>query len=274
MSARLKIMRLGGLGKLSKQIDPAVYESGNAGALPVSDSPEDVRETMIEISEGLSDCISLPEKNNDRDAENCVSICEALKFLTLQQAADKRVWAYLTHFVFWDYARARWPMPSQKSDEADSEWHERKIRHVETHYFVDGARGLSVGGARGLIRGNAISRLFWMGRIAERCHPHFSQTQALQILLKRADVRANLLERPTLSMSVEIFNAVMITLGKDDRNEKEEGLFERETFREFMKQLNRIGGSRMLNVLPERLLQNLVEKIGTQAKSSRNTVKT
>ena len=187
MSARLKIMRLGGLGKLSKQIDPAVYESGNAGALPVSDSPEDVRETMIEISEGLRDCISLPEKNNDRDAENCVSICEALKFLTLQQAADK---------------------PSQKSDEADSEWHERKIRHVETHYFVDGARGLSVGGARGLIRGNAISRLFWMGRIAERCHPHFSQTQALQILLKRADVRANLLERPTLSMSVEIFNAV------------------------------------------------------------------
>ena len=258
MTARLNIMKLSGLRELFNNINPLFYEKGDADALPVADSSDYVRETMIEITGDISNCLLLPEKDNDHDVENCSSICRVLDSLTLQQAADKRVWVYLTHFVFFDYVRARWPMPFRKSAESDEDWHTRKIRHIKAHYFV--------GSTRGLIRDNAISRLLWIGRVAGRCK-NFSQEQALRILLKRADVRANLLERPTLSMSEEIFNAVMFVLGEDYKNKKDEGLFGRLAFREFMKQLNRTGGSRMLNILPERVLLDLVAEIGRKAKT-------
>ena len=34
----------------------------------------------------------------------CARIYRALSNLTPQQATDPRLWVYLTHFVFWDYA--------------------------------------------------------------------------------------------------------------------------------------------------------------------------
>ncbi len=163
------------------------------------------------------------------DIANAMLVFQTLQHLTPQQAADERVWLYLTHCKLWNYARARWPLPADAED---------LKRQVRLHYHVPNTN-------RSLVRDNAISRLWWMGYVANRSNLGLENT--LQILLYRSDVRANLLERPSLAASEEIFNGVMQLLSEsydDDRR-----MFARGEFRERMKTLNRIGGKRMLNAL-------------------------
>lgn len=167
-----------------------------------------------------------------RDIANSVIVYRALGNLTPQQAADERLWLHLTHCELWDYARARWPLPDEK---------EKRQAQIQLHYLVPKNRGL--------IRNNAIARLWWMGFVAERCRfdKTMDQKKALRILLHKSDVRANLLERPSLAASEEIFNGVMKMLSESYDGKQE--LFERDKFRTIMKMLNRSGGRRMLNVL-------------------------
>jgi len=215
-----------------------------------------VRTSSIEIiGDTLGDRIRIPRGevkkgkrsgdagSDDRmgDVANSLAIYEALGNLTPWQAADERVWLYLTHIVFWDYVRIRWPLP-KKNDE--------RVKQIKLHYLVPAQRGL--------IRNNAIARLWWMGHVAHRCHL-FEPEKTLRILLYKADVRANLLECPSLAASEEIFNVVMKILAESFDGKKE--IFKRGKFRALMKRLNRIGGSRMLNALGDEELLQLVQQV-------------
>ncbi len=188
----------------------------------------------------LASSIVLPKTQSERvgdvgdgdasgDVANAKLVFQSLQHLTPQQAADERVWLYLTHCPLWHYARARWPMPS----DADG-----RIKQIRLHYQVPNTN-------RGLVRDNAISRLWWMGFVADRSQLGLDRT--LQILLYRSDVRANLLERPSLAASEEIFNGVMQLLSESYDGDRR--MFVRGEFRDRMKTLNRIGGRRMLNAL-------------------------
>lgn len=170
-------------------------------------------------------------EGNTYDADNSAIVYRALANLTPQQATDERLWLYLTNCELWKYARARWPLPEDL---------DKRRRQIKLHYLVPSNRGL--------IRNNAIARLWWMGFVANRCNK-FGADKALEILLHKSDVRANLLERPTLAASGEIFNGVMQMLGDSYNKDKE--LFVRDNFRTMMKMLNRAGGRRMLNMLGE-----------------------
>lgn len=223
-----------------------VYRTGNSDWPSFFEGEGFLHPTTIPMADDL--VLHMPkdkdkDKNkgkdeNTMDAENCVLVYEALKNLTPQQATDERVWAYLTHFQFWEYVQKRWPLPKDP---------EKAKRSVLAHYFISGSRGF--------FRDNAISRLWWMGWIASRC-PHFAIERTLEILLHKSDVRANLLERSSFAMSEEIFNVVMKRLGESYDSE-DKGLFERKPFREFMKRLNRRGGKVVLNALEEKQLDSL-----------------
>ncbi len=163
------------------------------------------------------------------DIANAKLVFQSLQHLTPQQAADERVWLYLTHCPLWAYSRARWPIPTDAQGR-------RKI--VRLHYTP-------VNNNRSWFRDNAVSRLWWMGYVANRSNLGLEDT--LQILLFKSDVRANLLDRPGLGTSEEIFNGVIQMLLESYDGDR--GLFERNAFRKCMKGLNRIGGRRMLNAL-------------------------
>lgn len=200
------------------------------------------RFSTIKMAEDLPAQIRMPNDNNTMDAENCIIVYKSLRNLSPQQAADERVWAHFTHFGLREYVQRRWPL-----DKNDAK---KKEQSVLAHYFASGARGL--------FRDNAVSRLWWMGRIADRC-PYFSINKTLEILLYQADVRANLLERSSFGMSAEIFSAVIKWLEKSYNRNKL--LFERNTFRDFMKHLNRKGGRVVLNALDENQLDKLISHI-------------
>lgn len=158
----------------------------------------------------------------------------------------------MSHFDLRRYVAKRWVLDAED---------EKKEKQICTHYFVIGQRGL--------LRDNAIARLWWMGYIAARSSQFSDPEKALDILLLQSDVRANLLER-SLGMNPDIFDAVVNRLQQDYAAAKKlveakkpvkNTIFERNRFRTLMKTLNRIGGYRMLDALNFEQLRDEIKQI-------------
>lgn len=187
------------------------------------------------------------------DIQNAITVYQGLD-LSPQQAADERIWTYATHSAARDYVAKRWHrIPTDK---------EKAKKYILAHYFVSGARGL--------IRDNAVARLWWMAHVANRCQDYDLKT-ALKILLRDSDVRANLLERSSVSMSQEMFNGVIRLLGRSLEADNEPAIYKRSNFRTLMKMLNRRGGRIMLNTLSPKQLDDMLDGLAEQAIKNNGT---
>ena len=249
MNNRVKFLRHSAMAQLKSDVEDNLHlyedEKANfAGHVP-GDGVQSAR--SMHISPELATSIKMPLGEEKYDAHNSVLVHQLIP-LNPAQACDPRIWIYLTHFDLRHYVLRRWPM--SKSG---------KAAYIRSHYFVKGQRGL--------LRDNAIARLWWMGHIASRSkHLGKKPIDVLNILLHQADVRANLLER-NLGMNPDIFDAVVSRLAKDyakvkkDKKEVPHTLFYRDRFRGLMKSLNRIGGYRMLDALGFEQLQNEIKII-------------
>lgn len=183
-----------------------------------------------------------PSKKDDLfDPHNSKLAFMALANLNPLQAREERIWAYLCHFDGLEYMRARWPIPDDDKE---------AIKHILTHYFATSARAIE--------RDNGISRLWWMGFIANRAQG-IKLAEALKVLMYRADVRANLIERPTTSASIPVFSAILRQLKFSFDGKKL--LHERVNFRAFMKDINSVGGVQLLDSLSSGHLDNLMKNI-------------
>jgi hypothetical protein len=175
------------------------------------------------------------------EVENCEHVYSALSGITPFLARDERLWIYLTHTELLDYSRKRWPIPDED---------EKAISHILTHFFVNGARGIE--------RDNAASRLWWMARISSQ-----SQTlplkEALQCLLFRSDVRANIIERPTTAQNPLILSAILERLNESYHGDQK--LFDRDKFRNFMIELNLLGGVKLLDSLDKVTIDDIVTSL-------------
>lgn len=202
-------------------------------------------ETSLEIDESKLALISC-NKDEHKEVENCILMFEAMGSITHYLARDERLWVYLTHTTLLPYARNRWPIPT---DDVEA------IKHIRTHYFCNGARGVE--------RDNAASRLWWQASICSRVKG-ISFSEALTSFLHKTDVRANIVERPTTSQNVHVFSAVLKRLHESYNSNKE--LFDRDRFRAVMKELNLIGGVKLFAALPETrivaILDQCIAKVG------------
>jgi hypothetical protein len=140
-----------------------------------------------------------------------------------------------------DYTRKRWPIPDD--DEA-------AVSHIRKHFFGKDKRAIE--------RDNAVSRLWWMAFLCQRV-PQLSMTEALQVLLYRSDVRANIIERPTASQSIVVFSAVLKKLHASYQGQKK--LFERAVFRPFMMRINSVGGVKLLDCMSEQQMTELIDRV-------------
>ena len=174
------------------------------------------------------------------DAENSELVFKSLG-LTPMQAREERIWAYLCHMDGLNYMRSRWPIPS---DDVEA------VKHIQTHFFATSARAIE--------RDNGISRLWWMGFISSRAKG-LELSETLEVLTYRADVRANIIERPTTGASVNVFSAILKQLKKSYDGKKV--LHERQQFRAFMKEINSVGGVQLLDSLNSRQLNRLTNGI-------------
>ena len=207
----------------------------------------DSRENPLPDSDALQSSLERSEHNPTTDANDSLSLHSALEMLTPQQAADHRLWVGLAHFELYEYVRRRWALP-QRSKSTESANLENKRQNVRIHWFVRGARGL--------VRDNGISRLWWMGRILKLIaqETRMAPAEVGEILFELTDVRAQLIERPATASNIRLAAEITSVL------RSERGLIERQPFRRWMIALNQLGGIILLDALRRDDLRRVVHE--------------
>lgn len=185
--------------------------------------------------------LKAPSGGSQYEVENCELVYSALKALSPYDARDERFWVYLSHTVLLDHARRRWVIPS---DDAAA------VAHIAKHWFARDKRQVE--------RDQVGSRLWWMGHLCARVDG-IDPELALRAFLFRSDVRANLIERPTVSQSVNLFSAIIKRLSQSFSGKQE--LFRRQAFRDLMMAVNSVGGYRLLDCLAPTEVEGLLDKI-------------
>ena len=215
-------------------------------ARPPFVAPAEIRDTRMALP-ALDELEVDHSKPSANDGANALHVFNALRNLNLRQAADERLWVYLCHIVNPRYVAERWLAIRPDLDE-------KAAIMVRNHYFV--------GSNRAVVRDNGLSRLWWLGRIAndvdESAPGHF-----LTILLHRQDVRSALIERPSVSTNIRVLRAVYAVMREHWGGDRR--LFEREIFRGWMRGLNRRGGVVLLDALPEQQLAELVSELALES---------
>ena len=241
------------------------YDPRERVADPVLTAAGAIRNSRLEVR-SIAERLVLPEDVSDSDgkgssgnrigvadANAALAVYEAFRELTLQQAADERLWTYLCHVEYPQYVSRRWLVsrPAKNEDAA------RKVRN---HFFSASNRAL--------IRDNGLSRLWWLGSIAHEVEPD-APHEFLERLLHWQDVRSALIERPSVSRNPRVLrsiNTVMREYWRRDRS-----LFERERFRAWMIGLDRRGGVVLLDALADEPLAELLEEEARRALSAGDT---
>ena len=156
----------------------------------------------------------------DADLKNSHIVWRVLSPLSPSLANEERIWTRLSHVEGFTYARDRWLKA------ADTEDVQRAA--VATHFFARTQTGIR--------DDHALSRLWWNAYIVSRCYrENFSK--GLELLLSRADVRSNIVERIWLTARRPLAAGVFRRMEEDPRVLESE-----KSFREFMKALNFLGG--------------------------------
>ena len=196
-----------------------------------------------EIAPEFSDIV-FPSDDCDElesDKANVSVVYNALKPLGAAHATDERLWATLALKHLSDYTLARWPLPKDEDKVAN---------HISLHWMCKS-------GVRSRARDNSISRLWWMGRLVHLLDG-WQSDEVVSILFNNSDYRASIVER---SSSVSASNVVSAILAIT-KEAFEKGIsFERNRFREFMKQVNYHAGRTNLAALSEEQLICLLKPI-------------
>ena len=198
------------------------------------------------------DRLQIDERRPDStDAVNALAVFQSLSRLSPYQASDERIWTYLCHNECRSYVAARWLHGYERDSRGAAE-------RILNHFFVKGNRSL--------IRDNGVSRLWWLGSIAMKVDPT-DPRRFLDILLYRQDVRSALIERPSVSMNLDVLKAIYAVM-KEDFETDNKTLFQRDLFREWMKNLNRRGGVTLLDAVPPQALDALIRAEAERALSA------
>ena len=179
------------------------------------------------------------------EAENAIRVYGNLRFLSDSQASDERIWAGLCLGPFWGYVKYRWDI-NQKCT----------VSNIQQHFLF------GFGPRRSLTR-NALSRLWWIGRLTydkTRTDPW----EFTKLVCENSDYIMHILERntsnnpaiirPFLSAVIEARNQGMPV----DTN----------TVGELAKYLNLLGGIYILDCLPEKRIYDKILARASELKTS------
>jgi len=182
-------------------------------------------------------------KSELSDLDNTKAIYSALKHLTPLQAADERLWAYLTHVTFWDYMRKRWRVEQYEAKP------EKLPENVQSRYLFMSDR------PRALVR-NGLARLWWYGFTSYDEH-RSDPFELTAVLLKNLDVTQTILER-AFSRNRTVTHAFLSALLERERAGAP--FYERDAVRELAKHLTHVGGVTIIDALTFDQIRDLVRR--------------
>jgi hypothetical protein len=210
--------------------------------------PERSLLATTKLAELPEDLLILPQDGQFFDLENSERLYSALRGLTLTQAADPRLWTYLTHVKYWKYMRKRWPI--KDSAEAD-----KVKRSIVSRYFLVGDK------ARALTR-NGVARLWWSGHTCYSSGAAGSEFAYAKALFATQDVYASLMER-AFSKNRKIIQPVLSVLSKKLQDGTDFDFREnkyRDSVRDLGKHLVLLGGAMVLDILEPETIEGIVER--------------
>lgn len=180
------------------------------------------------------------------EASNAVAVYEFLGPMRKAQAADPRLWTYLTFVTYRDYMAKRWDPESAQS------WRNR----VRDRWLITSSKRAS------LIR-NGIARLWWVAQLTydqDLIHPHSAETKDhhayAEVAFAREDRLLQLFDREVAGIPGLVFHtleSIRIT----------PGLSTQEAVRDLLIDLTRESGFREIAALPDAELAQLVKTFGT-----------
>ena len=234
---KLRLLKSGRIKALYDQIasNLQLYRSGDFEYLTAD--PSGYIEIQHEIDDARLMLIKRDDKD-DRDAENCKIMFEALKSISPYLARDERLWIYMIHTSLLAYVRKRWPIPSDD---------EEAVRHIRKHFFIEDTRGFETS--------NAASRLWWISFMCSRVKD-FPLETALKVFLHVDDFRAAVAERPTTALSPQVFSSILKVFNDSYNGDKK--LFNRKIYRPLMVNINLIGGVKLIETMDEGHIKKIV----------------
>lgn len=223
---------------ISSNLD--VYRSGNFNELMA------IGEWSIELNLDveLAPLAGLdPSGKPEAEIANSRLVWKALSGLTPTLACEEGIWARLTHVECLDFARARWLAPEMDNDTV--------AKTVEEHFFAPGLTSRR--------DDNAISRLWWNSYIAHLAIPS-PGLEALELILKKADIRSNIVERSATASRPALTAGIVRIMQKEQWVTGHE-----DNFRSFMKALNRLGGGMVFETMAQGDIDNFMAQCAVRA---------
>lgn len=167
----------------------------------------------------------IPEKGQETEVHNSILVGRALANLTPSLARENRIWIRLSHVEALNYSRKRWLEGVTEAKLAQT---------IRTHFFASTWTGCR--------DDHAISRLWWNYYIASMLTPDEPEA-ALNLMLSRADLRANFIERPRIGTRLPLARGIINELNRNEPLRSSESCF-----RKFMKLLNARGAGQYVEV--------------------------
>lgn len=169
------------------------------------------------------------EGGTEAEIENSLLVGNILSGLTPTLARENRLWIRLSHIECLEYARKRWLQEGLSDKDL--------AKSVSKHFFAPTLTGCR--------DDHAVSRLWWNHHIAKQIIPD-SPIRALNVILARADIRLNFLERPGLAARPSLARGIVLSL-----EQNEDLLSGEQLFRAFLKQVNLRGAGLAFEVWTE-----------------------
>ncbi|MEE4623179.1 DUF6339 family protein [Pseudomonas alliivorans] len=183
------------------------------------DNGWNIKSDLVSVELELLSSLNNLEGTAATDFDASVIVHRSLKGMTPALAMEPRVWSRLAHVQCFNYTRNRWKLSGE--DRVQSE-------QVLRHFFGSGRNGIR--------DDNAISRLWWNMHIASIADPLDPQG-ALRLILKTADIRQAIVERPNTASRMPLIKAILRSMQNDPWVTSTES-----SFRRLMVEINLSGG--------------------------------
>lgn len=202
-----------------------------------------IESRVVTIDTAVLATLDGTERTAQADAASSITVYRALQGMTPALAREERVWARLAHIECLEYSRLRWLAG------LDGEVLAKAVRR---HVFAPGRTGIR--------DDNALSRLWWNMHIAAIADPGDPE-RALRLIAGRADTRMQFVERANTASRPPLARAVLRAMQRDTWITSSES-----AFRKFMEVLNRECGGVLFEVLPEAMVDTVMDRIAKRAR--------
>jgi hypothetical protein len=251
MTTQLHVVKRGMVAALRDNVEKNLerYVAGDFSSLLTTEFVIPVKGTFVDLKylEQLD-----PKSGGETDVANARIVYSSIQGLSRYLARDERLWVWFTHGPCLAYARNRWITQGNT---------EKMISQIRTHFFATGERGFE--------RNNAIACLWWWAKIASQ-YTEVELDKVLEVLLHQTDVRASIIERPTITQPA--FRSIMQVLIEQYDADPERRFFKRKSnqglYKKWLSEINRYAGVRMYEAFPDQanteLFRNLASEVSRE----------